>query len=81
MEVYILREINVNEIQEAVKKLCIDANYYVGDDIKNALKLAKDNEPYKIAEDVLDKILINDDIAKNEKMPMCQDTGDRKSVV
>ena len=75
MEVYILREINVNEIQEAVKKLCIDANYYVGDDIKNALKLAKDNEPYKIAEDVLDKILINDDIAKNEKMPMCQDTG------
>lgn len=70
-----MREINVSEVIEAVKKLCIDANYYVGDDIKNALINAKKEEPYKIAEDILDKIILNDDIAANEKMPMCQDTG------
>ena len=70
-----MREINVSEVIESVKKLCIDANYYVGDDIKNALINAKKEEPYKIAEGILDKILLNDDIAANENMPMCQDTG------
>ena len=70
-----MRGINVSEVTEQIKKLCIDANYYIGDDIKNALMNAKKEEPYKIAEGILDKILINDEIAANEKMPMCQDTG------
>jgi len=70
-----LREIPIKEIEKAVRKLCIDANYYIGDDIKEALVKAKKEEPYKIAEDVLGKIIINADIAFNEDMPMCQDTG------
>lgn len=75
MEVDSLREIEVKEIEEAIKKLCIDSNYYVGEDIKDALKNAKKDETYKIAADVLDKIILNDDIASKEKIPMCQDTG------
>ena len=70
-----MREINVKEIEEAIKKLCIEANYYVGNDIKEALCKCKEEEPYKIAEDVLDKIILNDEIAAKEQMPMCQDTG------
>ena len=70
-----MREINVKQVEVAVRDLCIDANYYLGDDIKKALKEARDNEPYPIAKDVLDKIIINSEIAENEKMPMCQDTG------
>jgi len=70
-----LREIPIKEIEKAVRKLCIDANYYIGDDIKEALVKAKKEETYKIAEDVLGKIIINADIAFNEDMPMCQDTG------
>lgn len=70
-----MREINVSEVTEAIRDLCIEANYYLGDDVKEALKNAKAEEPYAIAEDILDKIIINSDIAANEQMPMCQDTG------
>ena len=70
-----MREIQVKEIENAVRDLCIEANYYIGNDIKEALKKSKEEEPYKIAEDVLDKILLKDEIAEKEKMPMCQDTG------
>ncbi len=70
-----MKEINVSEITKAIKKLCIDANYYLSDDIINGLKKAKEKETFDIAKGVLDKILINADIAANEKVPMCQDTG------
>ena len=70
-----MREINVSEVTEAIRDLCIEANYYLGDDVKEALKNAKAEEPYAIAEDILDKIIINSDIAANEQLPMCQDTG------
>jgi fumarate hydratase subunit alpha len=70
-----MKEINVAEITKTVGNLCIDANYYLSDDVRNQLLKAKEKETWEIARGVLDKILINADIAKNEKMPMCQDTG------
>lgn len=70
-----MREINVSEITKAVKKLCIDANYYLSDDVKNKIKEAYDNEGWDMAKGILDKILANVEIAKNEDMPICQDTG------
>ena len=70
-----MREVNVKEVEDAISNLCIEANYYLGSDIKDALDKAKDNEPYAIAKDVLDKIIINSKIASDEHMPMCQDTG------
>jgi fumarate hydratase subunit alpha len=70
-----MREIHVSEIIKAIRKLCIDANYYLSDDIKQKLEEAHKEEDWNIAKDILDKILINAGIAKNENMPMCQDTG------
>ena len=70
-----MKEINVAEITKTIKQLCIDANYYLSDDIRNQLKKAKEVETWGIAKGVLDKILINADIAATEKVPMCQDTG------
>lgn len=70
-----MRDIQIKEIEKAIRNLCIEANYYIGNDIKEALLKAKEEEPYKIAEEVLDKIIINADIAFKEDMPMCQDTG------
>jgi len=70
-----MKEINVAEITKTIRDLCIDANYYLSDDIRNQLKKAREKETWDIAKGILDKILINADIAKNEKMPMCQDTG------
>lgn len=70
-----MKEINVSEIINAVKKLCIDANYYLSSDIKDRLKEAYEKETWPIAKDIIDKIMINADIAQNENVPMCQDTG------
>lgn len=70
-----MKEINVSEIVKSVKESCINANYYLGEDVKNALIQSRDNEDWDIAKGILDKIITNVDIAKNEKMPMCQDTG------
>ncbi|WP_346915928.1 fumarate hydratase [Clostridium sp.] len=70
-----MREIKVSQITEAIRKLCIDANYYLGSDIKNRLMKSHEEEDWDIAKGILNKILVNADIAKNEDMPMCQDTG------
>lgn len=70
-----MREINVSEITKAVKKLCIDANYYLSADVKNKIEEAAKNETWDMAKGILDKILTNVQISKNEDMPICQDTG------
>lgn len=70
-----MREILVDTIIKEVRSLCIDSNYYLNDDVKEALKKFHDEEEFPIAKDILDKIIKNADIAKDKKMPMCQDTG------
>lgn len=70
-----MREIHVNEIINAVRDLCIEANYYLNDDIKNAFFKSRDEESFKLAKDIMDILIKNAEIAKNENMPMCQDTG------
>lgn len=70
-----MREINVNLIRDAVRRLSIEANYFLGKDIEDALHMSREKETWTLAADVLDKIIINSEIAKNEEMPMCQDTG------
>ncbi|MBU3108619.1 fumarate hydratase [Clostridium gasigenes] len=70
-----MREINIEVITDAVKNLCINSNYFLSNDIKSALLKSKEEETWDLAKDILDKIIINSDIAKREQMPMCQDTG------
>lgn len=70
-----MRDINVSEITSSIKKLCIDANYFLSEDVKSKIKKAKEEETWDMAKGILEKILENVDIAKNEQMPMCQDTG------
>lgn len=70
-----MREVNVEVIKDAVRNLSIEANYYLGSDIKEALLKFKKEESWNLASEVLDKIIINSEIASNEEMPMCQDTG------
>ena len=65
MEVDFLREINVKEVENAVRNLSIEANYYIGEDIKEALIEFKKNEPFKIAEEVLYKIILNEPLIEN----------------
>ncbi|QAA30861.1 fumarate hydratase [Clostridium manihotivorum] len=70
-----MKEIHVSEIVEAVKELCISSNYFLGDDLKDSLEKAKEEENWAIAKSVLENIVLNADLAKNERMPICQDTG------
>ncbi len=70
-----LREIDVSKISEAVKKLVMDANYYIGDDVAKAIKSAITTETSPTAKEIMSIILENHSISKEEQMPICQDTG------
>lgn len=70
-----MRKIDALLIKETVKKLFLDCNYYIGEDIMCALRKAEEKETSPIAKDVLSQIIENDNISKEEKIPMCQDTG------
>ncbi|WP_154826683.1 fumarate hydratase [Clostridium butyricum] len=70
-----MREVNVALITDTVKRLSIEANYFLGADIKESLEKSRKEETYELAGQVLDKIILNSEIACKEKMPMCQDTG------
>jgi len=71
----LVREIKCAKIIEVVKKLCIDANYEIGNDVIKAILEARKKEESPTAIDILDQILQNAKIAKEEKIPLCQDTG------
>lgn len=70
-----IRKIKAEKITEVVKKLFLDCNYFIGDDILSALKNAHKKEPSPVGKSVLAQIIENDGIAAEEKIPLCQDTG------
>ncbi|MBC8384144.1 MAG: fumarate hydratase, partial [Candidatus Cloacimonetes bacterium] len=70
-----MREINVNDITPVIKKLCIDANYYLGEDVISKIKEFKEKEESQTGKEVLSILLENYELAAKEKMPICQDTG------
>ena len=70
-----MRNISATEITEAVKKLCIEANCVLNDDVYNAIECANCEEKSPIGKEILNQLTKNADISKNENMPICQDTG------
>ena len=70
-----MREIHVSEVAKAVEKLCIEANYYLPEDVYKALEAAKEAEKSPLCQEIIGDILKNADIAKNDNVPICQDTG------
>lgn len=70
-----MREISVNLIKDKIRDLCIDANYFLGDDINDSLIHFKNNEKSEIGKDILGNIIENAKIAKEGQLPICQDTG------
>lgn len=70
-----IRRIKADEVTAAVKKLFMDCNYFIGNDIMNALESACENEQSPVGKSVLSQIIENDKIAAKEEIPLCQDTG------
>ncbi|MFH0925095.1 MAG: fumarate hydratase [bacterium] len=70
-----MRKINSNSIVDKVKELCIKANYQLPSDIKNALDRSCKDETSSLAQYVLESLKKNAEIAEQEDIPLCQDTG------
>jgi fumarate hydratase subunit alpha len=70
-----LRRINASKVTKAVKKLFIEANTVLGEDVIEALQQALSREESQTGKQVLQKIIENADIARRKKVPICQDTG------
>ena len=70
-----MRQINTEEITDTVEKICIDANYNLGDDLVVSLQNALNEEESPLGKEVIAQILENAEIGKSEQVPVCQDTG------
>jgi fumarate hydratase subunit alpha len=70
-----LREVKAETIVNVVAEMCQEANLYLGDDVVNALNKALEQEESPTGKEVLQQLLENLEIARNEKIPVCQDTG------
>ncbi|HWR60745.1 MAG TPA: fumarate hydratase [Clostridia bacterium] len=70
-----MREIHVSGIIDTVARLCMESNYYLSEDIRRRFAEAKKTETFPVAKNILDILTENADIAREEKMPICQDTG------
>ncbi len=70
-----MREVQVDQIRDAVRRLCGEAACLLPDDVVDALKRARETEESPLAQKVLDQILRNAELARDEMLPLCQDTG------
>ncbi len=70
-----MREIHTDDIVNTVEKLCIEANYYLNEDISEALRSGLEAEESGTGRAVLCQLLENAGLAAGQKMAICQDTG------
>ena len=70
-----MREIKASTITDVIERLCMEANQVLPQDIKDAISTCRSQEDGDIACGILDNIIENYQIAENEQVPICQDTG------
>ena len=70
-----MRKISVKEVTNNIKEMCIEANHFLSDDMKEALKKAFKEEESEVGKKVLGQLQENLEIAASDMIPICQDTG------
>lgn len=70
-----MREIAASTISDHVAEMCEEANIYLGEEEFQALKDALETEESPTGREVLKQLIENVEIARNEQIPICQDTG------
>jgi fumarate hydratase subunit alpha len=70
-----VRELDVKRITEAIEDLCIEANEYLGQDVLSCFQKALGKEVSPVGREILEQLIENAAIAKEEHIPICQDTG------
>lgn len=70
-----MRKLDVKIIENKIAELCIEANHYLGNDIKSCIANMTEEEGWPVAKDVLCRISENIEVAEEGVFPLCQDTG------
>ena len=70
-----MKTIQVSEITKNIKEMCIEANHFLTKDMDNALKCACTTEKSPLGKQVLNQLQENLQIAGDDMIPICQDTG------
>lgn len=70
-----MRAIDVKVLTENIKEMCIEANYFLSSDMKDAMQQANLTEKNELGKQVLNQLQDNLIIAAEDKIPICQDTG------
>lgn len=70
-----MRTIHTTDITENIRQMCIEANHYLSDDMKQVFNKAVDNEESPLGRQVLEQLKENLEIASSDMIPICQDTG------
>lgn len=73
--IFVMRNVDVKEIIGAVKEMCISSNYNLGKDVLDAFEKSKRSEESSVGRGIIENLIKNAEIAKNNQVPMCQDTG------
>ena len=70
-----MRELAAQKITEVVKRLCIEANCHLPQDMKDCIRGSWEQETWPQAREILERIMENYEIADSTDQPICQDTG------
>ena len=70
-----MREVHVDQIRDSVSRLCQDAATQLPEDVLDSLKQARESEESPLGVIVLDQILEHAELAGEERLPLCQETG------
>lgn len=70
-----MKEISSQLIADTVRELLIEANYVIGPDVEARMRTCLQEEPSSEGRDVMEQLLLNYEIARTERVAICQDTG------
>ena len=70
-----MRNIPLSEVTRTIKEMCIEANHFLSPDMREALSEAADSEKSVLGKIVLEQLKENLNIAGQDMIPICQDTG------
>ncbi len=70
-----MRDISVKVVEEMIAALCIQANLFLGTDIENRIRSMLQEETQERPKAILEELLLNASVAREERLPICQDTG------
>lgn len=70
-----MRTVHTDIIVRTIKEMCIEANYILSEDISDRIIQAECEETNIIGKEILGQLVKNMEIAKNDMIPICQDTG------